>query len=263
MRTKRRPADTMASSRFIRGIYNYCDRWCERCALTSRCLVYATERQQEEDDPASRDITNQAFWKRLEKIFGETQAMLEEMAKKYDAEIEPLDQEAEVDLARHEALVQSDPCAMAGSAYAASVGTWLEQAEPRLKEHEDMLQRQQEMGLPGADPEGEARRLTDALEVIQWYQHQIGIKLMRAAGSKHDADAFDQSDADGSAKVAMIGADRSLAAWSEVLRQLPDEEDRILPILAALSRLRRSVDTAYPDARAFVRPGFDTAEGKS
>src|SRR5258705_2000420 len=27
----------------ISGIYNYCDRWCERCPLTSRCLVYATE----------------------------------------------------------------------------------------------------------------------------------------------------------------------------------------------------------------------------
>ena len=26
---------------FIVGIFNYCDRWCERCPLTSRCLVFA------------------------------------------------------------------------------------------------------------------------------------------------------------------------------------------------------------------------------
>ncbi|MDY6990017.1 MAG: hypothetical protein SWQ30_18400 [Thermodesulfobacteriota bacterium] len=25
-------------NRFISGIYNYCDRWCERCACTSRCM---------------------------------------------------------------------------------------------------------------------------------------------------------------------------------------------------------------------------------
>lgn len=31
----------------IEGIYNFCDRWCERCALTSRCLLY----QMEQDDP--------------------------------------------------------------------------------------------------------------------------------------------------------------------------------------------------------------------
>ncbi len=26
---------------FIVGIFNYCDRWCERCPLTSRCRVFA------------------------------------------------------------------------------------------------------------------------------------------------------------------------------------------------------------------------------
>ena len=26
---------------FILGIYNYCDRWCETCAFTSRCRVFA------------------------------------------------------------------------------------------------------------------------------------------------------------------------------------------------------------------------------
>jgi len=26
---------------FIPGIYNYCDRWCETCAFTSRCRVFA------------------------------------------------------------------------------------------------------------------------------------------------------------------------------------------------------------------------------
>jgi hypothetical protein len=31
--------------RFISGIYNYCDRWCERCPFTARCLVYAQEQQ--------------------------------------------------------------------------------------------------------------------------------------------------------------------------------------------------------------------------
>jgi len=44
----------------ISGIYNYCDRWCERCPLTSRCLVYATE-QEDNDSPESRDIHNEAF----------------------------------------------------------------------------------------------------------------------------------------------------------------------------------------------------------
>jgi hypothetical protein len=34
----------------IPGIYNYCDRWCERCQLTSRCLNYEINVCAYEDD---------------------------------------------------------------------------------------------------------------------------------------------------------------------------------------------------------------------
>lgn len=27
--------------KYIPGIYNYCDRWCERCQFTSRCLSHS------------------------------------------------------------------------------------------------------------------------------------------------------------------------------------------------------------------------------
>jgi len=27
-----------ADPKYVKGIYNYCDRWCERCPFTSRCL---------------------------------------------------------------------------------------------------------------------------------------------------------------------------------------------------------------------------------
>src|SRR5947207_11798105 len=64
----------------ISGIYNYCDRWCERCPLTSRCLVYATE-QEDEDSPVSRDVRNEAFWRKLGTIFEETREMIVQWAK--------------------------------------------------------------------------------------------------------------------------------------------------------------------------------------
>lgn len=46
---------------FISGIYNYCDRWCERCAFTARCMNFAMARQSA-DDPAANDINNEKFW---------------------------------------------------------------------------------------------------------------------------------------------------------------------------------------------------------
>lgn len=53
---------------YIRGIYNYCDRWCERCPFTARCENYAYG-EETFADPASRDPKNAAFWNRLAEVF--------------------------------------------------------------------------------------------------------------------------------------------------------------------------------------------------
>src|SRR4029078_13056261 len=63
----------------ISGVYNYCDRWCERGPLTSRCLVYATETE-DNDWRANHDIRNKAFWQKLGKIFQDTRELITEWA---------------------------------------------------------------------------------------------------------------------------------------------------------------------------------------
>jgi hypothetical protein len=103
--------------------------------------------------------------------------------------------------------------------------------------------------------------LMDAVDVIRWYQHQIYVKLERAYHSLRDEkleelDDFPK-DSDGSAKVALIGMDRSISAWGEILKFFPDQEANILGIIAHLDRLRNRTEAEFPGARAFVRPGFD------
>ena len=79
--------------RFIPGIYNYCDRWCERCAVTSRCLNYAMG-EEESDDPAERDMNNQAFWKKLGESFRLTLEMVMETAEEMGINLDDIDPEA-------------------------------------------------------------------------------------------------------------------------------------------------------------------------
>ena len=46
-----------SNPRFISGVYNYCDRWCERCPLSNRCLTYAMQIEEGDlNDPALRDL---------------------------------------------------------------------------------------------------------------------------------------------------------------------------------------------------------------
>lgn len=51
--------DLAGNPNFVSRIYNYCDRWCERCRFTSRCFLHATEQADPDlDDPEVRDITS-------------------------------------------------------------------------------------------------------------------------------------------------------------------------------------------------------------
>ncbi len=245
----------------ISGIHNYCDRWCERCAFTSRCMNFAVSDEQLED-PAARDINNGAFWERLGETLHASMELLQEAAVDRgieltaDTDAPGIDERLDQDARDHE-------CSQAAGRYHKMVDAWFQQAEPAFAAKGKELTQQVEMDLPGDTPREDAGLLKDAVEVIRWYEHFIWVKLMRAIRGRMDedldGDEFDEypKDSDGSAKIALIAMDRSLAAWGELFRQLSDCEDDILDILLHLDRLRKNTEAAFPNARAFIRPGFD------
>jgi hypothetical protein len=57
--------------------------------------------------------------------------------------------------------------------------------------------------------------------------------------------------------VALIGIDRSIAAWRLMQLSLPERAASIVPLILQLERLRNRLEKAFPEARSFVRPGFD------
>ena len=65
-------------------------------------------------------------------------------------------------------------------------------------------------------------------------------------------------DSDGSAKIALIAMDRSISAWAGLREALGEEADGILDLLAELTKLRSVAGRLFPEARSFVRAGFDT-----
>src|SRR5690349_14109569 len=84
-----------ANPDFISGIYNYCDRWCERCAFSSRCLLYASEQADPElDDPEVRDLNNEKFWRKLESIFRDTQELITKWADEAELDLNSIDAKA-------------------------------------------------------------------------------------------------------------------------------------------------------------------------
>jgi hypothetical protein len=85
---------------------------------------------------------------------------------------------------------------------------------------------------------------------------------MRALQGKIDDDDFGGSDDypkdyNDSAKIALIACKKSLAAWLLLREHLPKQEDTIIPILAQLQRIIRLGNMVFPEARNFIRIGFD------
>ena len=55
----------------------------------------------------------------------------------------------------------------------------------------------------------------------------------------------------------MIETDRSINAWSKLLQYFEDEKRDILKIINYLKQIRELAEKEFPNARSFIRPGFD------
>jgi hypothetical protein len=141
---------------------------------------------------------------------------------------------------------------------------WLQANAELFDEEGNALEQPAGADIPGTERFRAAASLRDCLEVIRWYQRQIYIKLCRATTGMicraREGNEYDPQDANGSAKVALLGIERSVAAWATLQRHFPDHEDIVLA-LGTLKRLLRYVEAAFPNARSFRRPGFDTPDG--
>jgi hypothetical protein len=115
-------------------------------------------------------------------------------------------------------------------------------------------------------PENNDPLVDDVFAVIQWYQFFITAKTERALSGIIDDDGDEdwdelhdaQSDANGSAKLALMAAERSILAWTYLLESA--NADVLKPILQKLESIRVGLEEKFPLARDFIRPGFDEIE---
>ncbi len=250
------------NSKYIEGIYNYCDRWCERCSFTSRCLNFDIS-EKKFGDTEKLDINNKEFWDGLSKVFQTTIEMLKEEAERLGIDLDSIDgEEIEKEMMVREEAVKNHNLFLKSKLYADKVDKWFEESGNLFEEKEIELEQAFELDLSGSKPYDDVYELPDIVEIIRWYQYQISAKLNRALHGKFEENEIDledfPKDSDGSSKVALIAIDRSIMAWGKMMEQFSDTEEEILDILIFLSKLKNHAEKEFPNARDFIRPGFDT-----
>lgn len=232
------------SKNFIAGIHNYCDRWCERCTFTARCSVADAESEMTDEE---RDIDNKEFWVKIASTFAEASKMFEDKAEEFGIEIMPVSDEefAEIQKREDEFIANQELTKLAHK--------YGKETAIRLEKQNEWL-----AVSPIEDFEKEER-----LAIIQWYQYFISAKVMRGFHGILDFDGnFDEeelndteSDANGSIKIAIIAAERSRMAWTALLSE--ENSSEIRPMISLLEKILTLAETKFPNARDFVRPGFD------
>jgi len=225
-------------------ISEYCDRWCERCAFTSRCSAYAVK--------VATDMCGD-FVQGLELAVGRPHPVGSSPTPRpaLDLDDEPQmptaeelkafeKSEEEADARVHRSVIMEHAFAVATVSH-----RWLGARAERLSAESDEV-------------------LKEALEIAAWDAVFVAPKLGRALRGRddynHGNDGDDhpvQNDWNGSAKVALISIDRSENAWRTIAEATGDNV--ATELADALAGLGRQVESAFPNARSFIRPGFDKA----
>lgn len=261
----------MPSKRFIPGIYNYCDYWCERCAFTRRCRNYQMGEElkradrDENADPADRDAANAAFWTALAEQLNRPSP--EWLSGEADAVVPEPDPDWNMREESRRKAVQQHPLARMAMDYMQRTSQWLEDARLDLQAVADELVQAARSPAP-SDAEDEALEIGDLIAVVTWYHTLIPPKLCRALDGRLDAlepEAVESEelgdirldDANGSGRIVLLAIERSIAAWVRLREIVPAQEDAILKMLVALDRLRAGIHLALPGARDFRLPFLD------
>ena len=223
---------------YIDGIYNYCDRWCEKCSFKAKCRNYSFS---EDEEPGN----GEELFEYLHNVFQATMLMLKDSMEETGIdpeELKNIEPVKDIESREHPLFQKCDQVAK-------NIHEWLQNNESAVNAAH----------LVQPDEEGNIK-FNDAVDVIYWYNFFIPAKISRALSGlteEEDDDEFSAYDSNGSAKIALIGLDRMIAAFSVVMKEIPSEEDNLLKILIDLAGIRKQTETIFPDARKFIRPGFD------
>jgi hypothetical protein len=263
-----------SDERFIAGIYNYCDRWCERCRFTDRCQVFEREQKQWErhllrgEDPDDPKV----FMQEMADSLGEAMAMLEEMAEEAGVDLEAEMAEDAVEDSGDEMppwsrRIGAHPLNARMERWSQRVGPLLERMRTEMPAiGQDLARAVGEYSEPEQDATlGALTAVRDAYELLGRYQFLVVVKTVRATGALAEAEAetnpelagYQWEEIRGTAKLIHECLEKAGAALWQIAEFHREWQAEALPLAADTEALRQEIDATFPGHAEFRRPGLD------
>jgi hypothetical protein len=255
----------------IPGIYNYCDRWCEKCKYTNHCSLFLTETQSEVDlilsdedinDPdvyskIVRDSLHKSFNKILnekddenidkyidddfsERSFGEDEDLIEDEDDYEDYE-EIIAEENKFRNAEHTLIKKSEK-------FFDDIFAYHEVNENKFAE----MKKTEDTTNP----------FHQSWDTLFWYSPQIHIKIRMCFYSleklKRDiVNEFETEMMNVNSRIAYTGMEKIIEALRQLAEIKTEHEQILLLLLNSMTQIKEEFTEIFPEAVTFKRPYFD------
>lgn len=248
---------------FVPGIYNYCDQWCEKCDLSHKCLTHVMGLKFRERGGFKPDRSlgggDKGLYAQLKVFFKMMKEIMKEIADERGISMKEMCESENLDesfmLRKKGSWPMSDELmALGDKSELVRVGVIYGALGERC------LEILYKMFKKEANGDTSRYEKDPDISLVDWYIALIECKLRKAVCDFH-ASAQEcfllDNEFDAAAKIALIAAERSLLAWKNIQERFPVLKDKIEHIFLVLNQLLKDIEQQFPNARAFLRPGFD------
>jgi hypothetical protein len=247
------------TEKYIAGIYNYCDTYCQRCRFAERCHI-ANEALDDTLEEVTDESVLSSTQKTMDEILEFSQEMMANIAESMGISIEEL--MSKIDGKDDASLIE--PSSHPVYAIAMELSNMInEQIETESLQNNQahigtILFMIREGLLSKTMKRADYEQTRYHLESILWYFSAFSAKVERAleglADSEEDEDPI-QNDANGSAKAAMHMIEQLVEALIYIQKR---HHVQLKQIIDKAEELSNHIATLFPNYAKFIRPGFDT-----
>lgn len=254
----------------ISGIYNYCDRWCEKCCYTHRCLLFKQQAEREIEYILKDENTNEEDY--FSKLSADELENIEQLLAD-DLEENDFSNEEEFDFEdeENEEFDELELDEFFDEEYLDEEKDDLEShpliqlAEEMFSEFENYSRLINEYFPLEVEKYDTSVPLIKNLQILSWYSPQILVKIrmcywakkqIEKAGSKVSQENKDET-LNVSARLAYLGIEKCIASLSEILSQQRQIQTETNLLLSTFKIVRKMFLEEFPNGQTYSRPYFD------
>lgn len=249
---KDRLLEAAKSGDFISSIYNYCDRWCEKCKFTEKCLNFRMIdnkiKSQNSNGNTNEPINN------IEDSLKLAMELIQDITKELNVKINDSEEkEIQNEQKRIDTKIKENSIIRQCRRYSKAVNDFL---------NDNSLYFGKILGCEILSGDDSISKEKEAVEIIMWYNYMIEVKFARTLHgyySKLDEedDNYDYDDKLVSARITIYSIDRLMAAWYFIYTTYSTYEENAKDFLVMLAKIKNEIEQFIPEVVAYKRPYFD------